>query len=162
MTDFDLRRSIRAIVEETDLASPEEITEKLAGQIPARDLRAVVTVLLRDYVRVELSRLRMGAHGGDNPDATTNRSAKVAAIRAAAPRWLRDRVFVGGSEWKLLGDCTADNLSYLQQERRDNAARSLAAAEFFASLEKLVRRHKVARVSDLPPRALGTVGELAA
>jgi len=161
MTDFDLRRSIRAIVEETDLASPEEITEKLAGQIPARDLRAVVTVLLRDYVRVELSRLRMRT-GSDSPDATTNRSAKVAAIRAAAPRWLRDRVFVGGSEWKLLGDCTADNLAYLQQERRDNAARSLAAAEFFASLEKLVRRHKVARVSDLPPRTLGTVGELAA
>lgn len=150
MTDFDIRKAVHAVMDETDLTSPEEIAAKVAESVPAKDLRRVLATVLRDYVRVEIGRERMTGP----PAPNSNRSAKVTAIRDAAPRWLRERVFVGGSAWLLLADCSYENLKFLESERLENAARSAAAAERYGRLADLVKRHKVSRVADLPRRVL--------
>jgi hypothetical protein len=149
MSAYDIRAAVRAVMDETDLTSPEEIAAKVAESVPAKSLRAVLATVLRDYVRIELGRDRSPVL---RPAPTG--SAKVRAYREYAQRWLRERVFVGDSGWKLLGDCTYENLRYLEQERLVNAERSRLAAARYATLAELVQRHSVARVADLPAALL--------
>jgi hypothetical protein len=58
MTDFSLRALVRNVLDETDLTSPDEIAEKVAASIPKDQLRAVLAMTLRDFVRVEVTRVR--------------------------------------------------------------------------------------------------------
>lgn len=99
-----------------------------------------------------------------HPSTRPVRSAKVAAIRAAGPRWLEDRYNTGAdpSEWKRLGDCGFSDLMFAVQQRRDQAARTSAVAERLESLAELLRAHGVERVRDLPETVLSSVGGAAA
>jgi hypothetical protein len=92
------------------------------------------------------------------------RSAKVAAIRAAAPKWLEDRYCVGDGDddWKFLGDCGFSDLMFAAGQRREQAARTSAVAERLEGLAELVRTHGVKRVRDLPASVLDSVGGAAA
>lgn len=92
------------------------------------------------------------------------RSAKVAAIREAGPKWLRDRLNTGADprEWKRIGDCTFTDLMFAVAQRREQAARTSAAAERLEALAELVRAHGVERVRDLPEPVLAQAGGAAA
>lgn len=91
-------------------------------------------------------------------------SAKVAAIRAAGPKWLEERYNVGADprEWKRLGDCGFVDLMFAAGQRREQAARTSAAAERLEGLAELLRVHGVERVRDLPASVLAGVGGAAA
>lgn len=91
-------------------------------------------------------------------------SARVAAIRAAGPTWLEERYNVGADprEWKRLGDCGFTDLTFAAGQRRDQAARTSAAAERLEVFADLVRTHGVSRVRDLPASVLAEVGGAAA
>lgn len=92
------------------------------------------------------------------------RSAKVAAIRASGPKWLEERYNVGADprEWKRLGDCSFSDLMFAAGQRRDQAARTSAAAERLEALADLLRAHGVERVRDLPASVLASAGGAAA
>jgi len=92
------------------------------------------------------------------------RSAKVAAIRESGPKWLRDRLNTGADprEWKRIGDCSFTDLMFAAGQRREQAARTSAAAERLEALAELVRTHGVQRVRDLPASVLASVGGAAA
>lgn len=159
MSDFDIRKAVLAVIDETDLATPEEIAAKVAESVPGRELRSVLAFVLRDFVRVELGRGRMASRAPErSTSAKPQRSAKVASIRDYGRRWLRDREFVGDT-WKLLGDCSYENLRYLEADRVQNAARSTAAATRYGHLADLVKKHKTDRVAGLPDRVLDTLDE---
>lgn len=98
------------------------------------------------------------------PPRPPARSAKVAAIRAAGPKWLEERYNVGADprEWKRLGDCGFTDLMFAAGQRREQAARTSAAAERLESLAELLRTHGVDRVRDLPASVLTQVGGAAA
>lgn len=160
MTSYDIRAAIRTMIDETDLTAPEDIAARVVQEVPEDQLRAVLAMVLREYIRVELGRQRMAPQPGPTPAPT--RSAKVSAIRAAGPKWLRDRVFVGNSTWLMLGECGYEQLRYLESERRTNAARSVAAADRYARLAELVETYNVPRVADLPVEVLNNEGEEAA
>lgn len=98
------------------------------------------------------------------PSGRPGRSAKVAAIRAAGPKWLEERYNVGADprEWKRLGDCGFTELMFAAGQRRDQAARTSAAAGRLEGLADLVRTHGVKRVRDLPASVLAEVGGAAA
>jgi hypothetical protein len=160
MTDYDLRASIRVVMDETDLASPDEIATKVAAGIPRDQLRAVLVLTLKAFVHAEMTRIRPRLRGAglDSPAAD---SAKVRAIREAAPRWMRERVFVG-TDWRLLSDCTYENLLFLVQDRMTHAAQNQAAADRYQRIADAVKRHKVSRVADLPKTALTRLESVAA
>lgn len=101
---------------------------------------------------------------GRRPVAKPGRSAKVAAIRESGPKWLRDRLNTGADprEWKRIGDCSFSDLMFAAAQRRDQAARTSAAAERLEALAELVRAHGVGRVRDLPESVLAQVGGAAA
>lgn len=98
------------------------------------------------------------------PARKPGRSAKVAAIRAAGPKWLTDRINTAADprEWKRVGDCSFTDLMFAAGQRRDQAARTSSAAERLESLAELVRTHGVSRVRDLPASVLAEVGGAAA
>lgn len=91
-------------------------------------------------------------------------SAKVAAIRAAGPKWLSDELRISADPrgWKRIGDCSFTDLMFAVAERRDQAARTSAAAGRYERLAELVRAHGVDRVRDLPTSVLAEVGGAAA
>jgi hypothetical protein len=98
------------------------------------------------------------------PARRPGRSAKVAAIRESGPKWLRDRLNTGADprEWKRIGDCSFTDLMFAAAQRRDQAARTSAAAERLERLAELVQAHGVDRVRDLPESVLAQVGGAAA
>lgn len=153
MTDFDLRATVRAVLDDTDLTSPDEVTDKVIGSIPAEAVEDVLWMLLRDWIHIEFSRLRRKAPEPIQ-SGRSNGSAKVRAIRDAAPGWLRDRVWIGDGAYALVSDCTYENLQFLRADREQSAARHLASADAFGRLADLVKKHKVGRVGDLPKRVL--------
>lgn len=114
----------------------------------------------------------MSEHPGSGPMASVGRtstkkpgrSAKVAAIRASGPKWLTDRINTAADprEWKRVGDCSFADLMFAAGQRRDQAARTSAAAERLESLAELVRANGVERVRDLPASVLAQVGGAAA
>jgi hypothetical protein len=147
MTDFDITKLVRATLDETELTDPAEIASKLAHEVPARERVAVIEFLLTSYVRSQFYRYAPTSSGG-------NRSAKVAAIRAAAPGWLRRRVCVGPETYAMLGECGDAELAYLEEARLAKAAQIAAAAEWYANLRAALKRHRAARVDQLPADVL--------
>jgi len=162
MSEFDVRKAIRAVMDETDLTAPEDVAAKVAESVPAKHLRSALEVALRDYVRISFHRAST-RWTRSTPAPAANQSAKVTAIREVeAPRWLRERVYAGPAGWLFLGDCTEANLRYMEAERVENARRSEAAAEWFAGLAALVAQHKVGRVAELPVQVLAGLDRQAA
>ncbi len=71
------------------------------------------------------------------------------ASRVGVSRWQRyQRVTVDG-EWKLLADCTADDLDVIATDRESGAERLLAVAERFRTLAARMRAAGAATVADL-------------
>lgn len=144
---FNLKVEIKKIIDTTDLADPRDIAVKVAESIPAKLLREALAQALPELVRVELGRVRQY-----NPAPTTgpNRSSKVTAIRDAWRRHLRDRIHIGRGVWQMLADCTAENFRAAAEERRVNAARSLALADRYDRYAEACETHGVDRFADLP------------
>ena len=163
MSAYDIRAAVRAVIDETDLTDPGDIADKVAEQIPAKALRVVVTALLRDYVRVTFHSyppLRQAAvlPGTKAKGAPAKVSAKVSAIRQAAPGWLLRRVYVGDSAYLMLAECGYDQLLYLATSRRAKAAQTAAAADWYERAADAVKRANVSTLGQLPTAALDALG----
>jgi len=162
--NYDLRAEIRNVLDTTDLTDPGDIADKVAKSIPAKALRDVVRMMLRSYVRQVNNERRtysppnFSTGGQRRSDAQVNiaagRSAKVQAIRDGWQAQLDNRVHVGQSEWKFLGDCTYDNLYALAAERETHAAKNASWARYYRSLAGLLTEHGVETVRDLPATVL--------
>lgn len=163
--DFNIRREIRAVIDETDLTSPHDIAAKVAENVPAKLLRLALAQALPEIARHELGVLRSHLYNESaevpaRGQARSNRSAKVVAIRQASAGWreaLRERVHVGGGEWLLLAECTAEHLRYAAGERRLIASRTLVAAERYEQLGAACDEHGVDCVANLPESALAAL-----
>lgn len=153
--DFNLRSLVRDVLASTDEADPGVIGGMVIAKIDAADRDAALTQSMRLFVRQIISETRIGnapAEVGNvhpiNRGAST--SLKVAAIREGWQRRLRDRVHVGGSEWKQLGACTYDDLQAAANERQQLAERNSAWARHYRALASAVLEADVETVRDLP------------
>lgn len=95
------------------------------------------------------SHSRLDAHtavagGGRKP----NRSGRLAAIRDRHAAWKRARYVIDGT-WKMLADCTVDDVLALAAQRRDVAARNTAEAERFDQLARVMKDAGAVTVADL-------------
>lgn len=148
-----LRGLIREVATDMPCADPREIAsrvEKLTTneQVSAFYTEALVPVvrdLLREQRNTALAQAVAGAH---------RVSPKVAAVRDWWTEMLAARVHVGGSHWKLLGDCTADDLRFCISEREAEIERIQAQVARYERLLAAVIEHGAAKVSDLPTGAV--------
>lgn len=160
MSDFSLIATVRSVIDETDLTSPQEIADKVLGMVSRSDTRRALAEALPYLVQTELSRQRMarpaaGPAGEPRGEArrTHNPSSKVRALRGYADAWkvrLRDRISVGHGDWKMLADCTAADLRLAAERRRTHAAGALANAAEYESFAAALDEHKVDRFGTLP------------
>lgn len=154
LADFSLVAIVRTIIEETDLASPREISDKAVEMVPDSMLVRALVEAMPYVVQAELSRQPHGSMAtGDAPARAANTSAKVAAIRQYADAWrgkLHHRISVGGGEWKFLADCAAVDFRTAANRRRAHAAGAIASAVEFESYAAACEQHKVSRFADLP------------
>jgi len=168
----ELLRILDKVLNLTNLSDPADIAAEVYQQLPVEQHEAVIQVLLREWVRVELGRSRAtnrhqdlvsgatraaaleGAQsqgeGKEKLPALPAHSPKVSAIRNAAPLWLNDRICVGRKTWKMKKDCTAEDLRYLANSRKDTAERLMSIATDFTRLAVLLKEHNVVTVGELP------------
>lgn len=155
MTDFDLRKLVREVCENSEVADPAQLAKEVNQRIKRQERDAALEAALPLFVRVELGQMRMSTHRV-RPGPQSSR--KVAGIRETWRRMLRDRINVGPdvSDWKFLADCTATDLDYAASIREENARRNAARAEQYRQLAELLEEHGVATVGELPDETLGT------
>lgn len=159
MSTFDIRAAVREVIDTTDLTDPGDIALKVAENVPSKHLREVLAAVLRDFVRIEFhayDRRRPSAEPTTERHPRGPRSAKVGAIRAWA-RLLRKPVAVEANVWKQFGECTLDDLGFLAEDRRRNAAESVAAAERFDKYSAAMAEYGVATVADLPDDVIASI-----
>lgn len=156
MSEFNLNALIESVRESTG-PNADDIAAKVQPLIPESERSAVELFLLTRYVantRPGLARRLAHPQQSPPPSRTTRtqRSAKVAALQAHA-RFLRAEIVTESGE-KWLADCSYDDLMFAAALRRKHAADTISAAEAHEALAKLVRKHRVARVGDLPAAVL--------
>lgn len=131
MTEFNLRSVIADVLDSTDLADPAEVAEEAYRRLTVDDYAAALQQVLRQFARLVMMSRRSHMPVAVHPKAPA--SWKVAAIREGWRRHLQDRLFTPAG-WKLLRDCTRDDLLYIAAERRRIADENLATAERFEKL----------------------------
>lgn len=151
MSDFVLRHIVRDVLRNSTLADPGDIAAEVLRRIPARSTRDALEQTLRLYVRQVISEVRISSRPA--PATAANGSWKVAAIRDGWQRRLRDPVHVGAQEWKLLADCSYEDLLAAAAERRQLAERNQAWARTYDAWAGLLVEHDVKRFGDLPADA---------
>lgn len=150
---FDLRASVRSVLDTTNLTSPAEIAAKVAESVPSKDLRTTLAAALETYVRVQFSRDR--GWGPTPAVGPANVSAKVAAYQADAwRRKLHNRFPVGAGQDRLMADLSYDNFLYIAEVRRAHAAANIAAAERAERCAEAMVKAKVDRFGDLSDAVL--------
>lgn len=165
---FDVRAAVETILDdgETDL---DKMCQLLVDQIADAELREVLLVTVRPFVREAIGRRRMGnpiLHPGKAvptvpvipaPRRPEQPSAKVAAIRNQWERALADLVYVGSNTYKALGDCGYLDLTFAANARQAMATATLAMAEQYRRLASALVSHGVHSVRELPEDIIGSI-----
>lgn len=153
VSEFNLRTLVRQVLDDSVLTDPGLIAEEVYRRTAAKDRGAAYQQALRHFVRQVASEQR---------GATTITAGPSKATRAREwwQRSMRDRIHVNGDAgWKMLADCTRDDLLYAAAERREQADRNRAKAQQYEALASLLDANSAATVRDLPAdvlmRALG-------
>lgn len=178
MSAYDLSTVVDQMLRTNPGVDPRVLAEKIVAQIPGRDLRSVLMLLMPRFVddrrRLNLSRNPIvGGHpekgnwSGKKDTAQqaarlrSARSHKSALIRESFQRWLDDNININGA-YKRLGDCTYDDLM-AAAELRSTQSRALAKkADDYRHVAHEVKKANVAIVDELPTKILRELAERAA
>jgi hypothetical protein len=168
MPEFSLRSHVREVLANSTQADPRAIAAEAFDGIDPNEYGPALLQCLPDVVREEIRHSRNLAPVGtmqERPRAVGDsltprkaRSSKVASIREMWQEKLRERIHTGPSsaDWRMLGDCSFDELMFAAAERRELAARNEAKATEYEELAEMVRTAGVGRVRDLPAALLRT------
>lgn len=134
---------------ETNETDPGVIAEKVLTQIPQDEYEAALRSLLRrvvtDVIRCE--RNKPAAAPSETPPANS-RWPGAAGLYCDL---LMKRIEIGGAEYKMLGDCTRDDLLYAVESRKEQAKALYVAAKRYKAIVAMFDEHPDARnVADLP------------
>jgi hypothetical protein len=160
-TEFQLRDLIRDVIGKSALADPDDLAAAVLAEIPEELTREALAQALRPIVRQVAAHHRL--HTRIVSEQTLEQltppsagSAKVRAIRDWWKRALLDSYHVsdGAIRYKLLRDCTADDLAFAIEERRAMARRNDAKADQLEIVQRLVLEHGVNQVGQLPEATL--------
>lgn len=151
VNEFSLSTLIRTVVDTAAFVGPDEVAAEVARLIPNEQKDAVLATCLRSHVHTVITQIRStGAKLAPLPA----RSAKGDAIRAWAAeqrnRRLAEQLHVGNGDWKLLADCTAENLRFVASERMEMARRCEVLASGYDALADALDELDLKTVRDLP------------
>lgn len=148
MSNFDPLAAAQHVLATTRLADPDDIADAVADMTPRGALRSAYRLVLRSVAREAIRLTRMDSEPVGGVRRTPNRSGRVAAIREHHVEFFDRRVYAQGT-WKLLGDCTREDVLDLAAQRRDAAARNAANADRFEALAEQMAAAGVSVVREL-------------
>ncbi len=160
MPEFDVWAVIDAVADESDVADPKRLAVLVSTRVPKVHATTALNQVLPVVLQHRLSQRRpVAPPRGSAPDGLSGLSKptgsrKVEGIRSAWAAWLRQRISVSPNEWKLLADCTAEDLEYSAGLNDRHAQANQARAEMKRRLAKLLEEHEAKTVKDLPQEAL--------
>lgn len=147
-TEFNPLATARNILIDTRETDPDVIADLIFKATPKRDIPALYRQQLRDVALDAIRFTRM-----NNPEPTTpQQSSRLTAIRERHVAELDQRVYANG-EWKLLGDCTVEDVLDLAAQRHEIAARNTAKAAEFEKLAARMAEFGARTVRDLEAAA---------
>lgn len=148
---FSLRDTVRDVLDAGNDADPGVIADKVFEQIPPAKQAEALQQTLRLFVRQVISEQR------GRPTPATNvrpirpsASWKGRAIRDGWQRHLDDRLHVAGSGWKLLRECSAEDLLAVAAERQEKAEQNAAWARAYREFSAAMTDAGVETFGDLP------------
>ena len=150
MSDLNLRALVRDVLRETSEADPGVIAEAVLGLIPAKQSREALEQTMRLFVRQVISEVRVSNAPTAKVTPIRPTTSWKGAVRDGWQRRLRDRVHVGGSEWRLLADCTYSDLMAAAAERQEHADRNAAWARTYRAFADAIQEAGVETFADLP------------
>jgi hypothetical protein len=153
MADFDPYLVARDVLATTDLADPSDIAEEIFNRTPKREIAGAYRMILRTMARVELGRMRMNGSAqdqtvGDQTGAQPARSSKVAGIRQYFSDTYEQRV-CAFEKWKMLLDCTREDVLDLAAQSLKAANQNLAKHEKWQALADQMLADGAVTVRDL-------------
>ena len=163
MTGFNLRGLVRQVAKSSTLRSPDELADEILRRIPQEELLNVLRDALKPLVREVIFEARPHGKfttGYGRPSqaaaisAPARGSMKVAAIREGWQETLQARYSVGPGQFKLLRECTYEDLQLIARGMDHRAETFASKARSLRSLASAVLEHDVATVEDLPAEVL--------
>jgi hypothetical protein len=143
MTDYDVIAAFRVALNESTDPDPANVALAVAAAVPARqraEALAQALVRLAPTVAGQQRRTAMPVAPG------RDRWSTAAAIYQHHLLAQRLRI---GDEWKLMGDCTADDLRAAASQRREHAAAVIVHADQLDRIAALLDERGALTVSDL-------------
>lgn len=154
MPDLNLRARIRAILDDTSETDPGVVADRVSGDLTDGEVRPALAETMRALVRDVIREDRRLADAATEQPTPGQGRSRARAVAEAWRAHLRDRVFVGDGVWRLLGDCSPEDVAFLVSDRRRQAAELVAKAARYEGLRAAMVEHAVARVADLPDAVL--------
>jgi hypothetical protein len=144
---------IRATFESNSSTDIEVLTDAVFAAIDPADYG----FYLRSAIGARLSSEMGSARAKATPNIRKGVSTKQSIIRDEYwPRFLQQRIFVGGRAI-ILADASPADLRSVADSRRNQAAELSFRAEQFETLAGLMEKSRVSRLEDLDPAAASTV-----
>lgn len=149
MSSSSLSDLVRQVAAEHPNAHPHKIAILVAELVPEE--------LLRDYLASVLERvvadvLRANRNAALN--SKQGRSPKVEQRRSWWQRILRERVHVGDSVWKPLGECGIADFDFCIAEREDQIGALQEQITKYRTIRDAMIAHGVETAADLPEGAV--------
>lgn len=149
MSSSSLSDLVRQVAAEHPNAHPHKIAILVAELVPDE--------LLRDYLASVLERvvadvLRANRNAALN--SKQGRSPKVEQRRSWWQRILRERVHVGDSVWKPLGECGVSDFDFCISEREDQIGALQEQIAKYRAIRDAMIAHGVETAADLPEGAV--------
>lgn len=144
---FDLRAAIRRQLEDGENADPAAIANEVMQLVPNDAVRDLALMGVHYAVRQEITRSR-------RPSLET---VAVKSVRVGKSRWKRHQIFIDGlgdrlavaGVWKMVADCTADDLEAYAEEQEARASSLAATARIARDQAEALRSSGCATVADL-------------
>lgn len=126
-----------------------ELAALASDAVPEDVVRRVLTLALVPIAREVVGSSRRNSMDGLSPN---NNSPKMRDRASWWAKMLTERVSVGGV-WKLLGECTFDDLQECIDGREQLISRVSGQIDNYKRLQKLMIQHKAKQVADVPAQS---------
>lgn len=141
---MNVRQMVLDALEASQLADPSLVAQDLVSGLADDELREVLEHVMPAYV-TKLATQQRSHHISDAAEHGPNN---------ASPRWQQvsifmDRVFTPDG-WKMLRDCTRDDLVAAADDRYARAAQLRQSGDRLMALADYLDQKKVGKVGDLP------------
>ncbi len=153
---FNLSALVSEHLRSSTLPDPKDIAAVVYAAIPRADRDKALLQALRIICQVQASRERSNTEAVKEAGQEPAPSWRVQGIRDGWARRLNDRMKIsdGDTGWKLLADCTYDDLMAVALARRELAVRVAAKGDQAAAWAKAMKKARVERFGDLPTDVL--------